>query len=44
MNAEQLTVELNKQGLRLASSSEAGWTYTYINCDSERITVWVTER
>lgn len=43
MTNEELTQELASAGLRLASENEAGWTYTYIDADCERVTVWVTE-
>lgn len=43
MNSEQLTQQLTSEGLRIASQGESGWTYTYINEDGERVTIWVTD-
>jgi hypothetical protein len=43
MNESELENELLANGLRLASEDEAGWTYTYVDEDSNRRSVWVTE-
>lgn len=43
MNIEQLTQELASNGLRLASDDEAGWTYSYITDEGERVTVRITD-
>lgn len=43
MNTEQITAQLTLEKLRIADSTETGWTYSYINDEGERITLWVTE-
>lgn len=43
MTTEELTQALATENLRLATDDEAGWTYTYINDNGERVTVWVTD-
>jgi len=35
--------ELAEEGLRIAEADESGWTYTYINDESERVSLWVTD-
>lgn len=44
MTTEQLLAHLTTEGLRIAAATEAGWTYTYISDQHERVAVWVTER
>jgi hypothetical protein len=44
MTFQEILNQLSSEGLRIASSDEAGWTYTYINEERERVTLWVTER
>jgi hypothetical protein len=43
MTNEELIAELALAGLRLASDDEAGWTYTYLTDEGERVTAWVTD-
>ncbi len=51
MTQAELTQELASEGLRLAANDpastpglcEAGWTYTYITDEGERVTIWVTD-
>jgi hypothetical protein len=43
MNENELENELLANGLRLASEDEAGWTYTYVDEDGNRRSLWVTE-
>lgn len=43
MTQEELTQALATEGLRLATDDEAGWTYTYLTDEGERVTIWVTD-
>jgi hypothetical protein len=43
MTHDELTQQLASEGLRLAQNDEAGWTYTYLTDEGERVTVWVTD-
>jgi hypothetical protein len=43
MTNEELTQALATEGLRLASNDEAGWTYTYLTEEGEKVTIWVTD-
>lgn len=43
MSYEEITQKLTDEDLRIAGEFEAGWTYTYINDEGERLTLWVTD-
>ena len=43
MTNQEITAQLTAEGLRIASQDEAGWTYTYIDENGKRTTLWVTE-